>query len=299
MEDNGHVTAFCGINIDYDRRTGSLRMHQRPYLEKFLAELKIDEKDYRVKVPIDRTLPEVSDFDHDIQPLYRRIVGKVTWAANHTRPDLSFAAGVLQRHLHAPSQIHLDTALRLLRYIASTLNFELHYMPTEGDSIEGFSDANWASDVHVKRRSTSGFAIYINNCLVSWKTSVQKCVALSAVEAEMVAASDATRDLLFFHQLTRELGLPTCPLLKTDSLGCVQVARDPAHHWKLKHIDTRYHFLRHAVQSNNLDVTHVRTEDNCADLFTKPLGKVVFHRHRSALGLRSPPHQTVAGEGDC
>ncbi|CAO1615652.1 unnamed protein product [Parajaminaea phylloscopi] len=301
MEDNGPVTMFCGINVAYDREQGVLRMHQRAYLESLLSEFGIDTNKtaHRVKIPIDRTLPEVSDYDQSIQPTYRRIVGKITWAANHTRPDLSFAAGVLQRHLHAPSQVHLDAALKLLRYIAATVDYELYYAPSQDSYvIEGFSDANWASDIHVKRRSTSGFAIYVYGCLVSWKTSVQKCVALSAVEAEMVAASDATRDVLFFHQLLRELGILTTPRLNTDSLGCVQVAHDPAHHWKLKHIDTRYHFLRHHVQSGDLHVAHIRTEHNCADLFTKPLGKNVFHRHRLQLQLK-PPAFDAGGEEGC
>lgn len=100
-----------------------------------------------------------------------------------------------------------------------------------------YTDANWASERATERRSTSGSLTFIYGSLVSWKLHVQKCVSLLAVEAEFVAASEATRESLFFKYLLREMGITeTKPLLLTDSPGSTQVSKDPAKHWKLQNI---------------------------------------------------------------
>ena len=109
-------------------------------------------------------------------------------------------------------------------------------------------------------------------CPVSWRSHVQKCMALSAVKAEFVAALEATREALFFSYLLRDLGVEAHPLtLQTDSQGCIQVSKDPAKHWKLKHINTRYHFVRDHVQEGEVKIDFIRTTDNVADILTKLL----------------------------
>ncbi|KAJ1603456.1 hypothetical protein NDA14_006808 [Ustilago hordei] len=58
--------------------------------------------------------------------------------------------------------------------------------------------------------------------------------------------------------------------------GTIQVSKDPAQHWKLKHINTKYHFIRDNVQDGNVKIKYIGTEDNLADIFTKPVGKEVL-----------------------
>ena len=126
-------------------------------------------------------------------------------------------------------------------------------------------------------------------CPVSWRSHVQKCVALSAVEAEFVAASEAMREALFFSYLLRDLGIEAHPpILWTDSQGCIQVSKDPAKHWKLKHIDTRYHFIRDHVQEGEVKIDFVGTADNVADIFTKPLKGLAMSRITRLIGLMVP-----------
>ncbi|SNX84045.1 uncharacterized protein MEPE_02753 [Melanopsichium pennsylvanicum] len=131
--------------------------------------------------------------------------------------------------------------------------------------------------------------MFIFGNLVSWKSQVQKCVSLSAVEAEFVAASDAAREALFFKYLLRDLGVSEeKPLMLTDSMGCVQVSKDAAKHWKLKHIDTRYHFIRDNVQSGSLEIKHIRTEENLADMLTKPVPKAIIMRTCNGINMVRP-----------
>ena len=142
----------------------------------------------------------------------------------------------------------------------------------------------------------SGAITYVYGCPVSWKSHVQKCVALSAVEAELVAASEAVREALFFSYLLRVLGIAGVkPVMYTDSQGCIWVSKDPAKHWKLKHINTRYYFVRVHVQDGNILIEFIGTANNMADILTKPLKGLNMTRVSRMMGLNMPWRGGVEG----
>ena len=109
------------------------------------------------------------------------------------------------------------------------------------------------------------------------------------MEAELVTASEAVREALFFSYLLRDLGIMEVrPVLYTDSQGCIQVSKDPAKHWKLKHIDTRYYFIRDHVQDGDILIEFVGTVNNVADILTKPLKGLNTTRISKMMGLDMP-----------
>ncbi|SPC62237.1 uncharacterized protein UHOD_12379 [Ustilago sp. UG-2017b] len=118
-------------------------------------------------------------------------------------------------------------AIHVVKYLNQTNEYQLHLggeTKEHSDTpVTTYTDANWASDPTNGRRSTSGSITYVYGCPVSWKSHVQKCVALSAVEAEFVAASEVVRETLFFSYLLRDLEITDVrPVLYTDSQGCIQ-----------------------------------------------------------------------------
>jgi hypothetical protein len=70
-----------------------------------------------------------------------------------------------------------------------------------------------------------------------------------------------------------------------DSTSAISVAKNPMLHSRTKHIELRYHFLRDNVEKGNIDLIHVPTEKQLADILTKPLDKVTFARLRGELGV--------------
>lgn len=272
LEDKGPVDSFCGIKIDYNRDTGRLAMSQRSFTTSLVEEFANEAKP--AKTPMD-VIPKHGEPIFEIKHDYQRLVGKLLWLSNHTRPDITFPTGVLARHMSAPSREAMDAAIRVVRYLKYSNRHELVYDANARDSsspLLAYSDANWASDKNTDMKSTSGSAIYLYGGLVAWKTQLQKSVALSAVESELIAGSEAARELLFVKTLLEELGIELYPVMLTDSQGCIQVSKDPVQHWKLKHVATRYHFLRDNVQSKAFEIKYVPTTQNPADTFTKPLG---------------------------
>ncbi|KAJ1575762.1 hypothetical protein NDA12_004937 [Ustilago hordei] len=265
------------------------KMEDSGYIDQVLAK-HLDKRTKPTMVPM-QSIPEGTLVASAAQQKeYPVIVGKLLWVANSTRPDLSLTMGVLARHMREPSQEHYQAAQRVLRYLESTRQVGLVYRASESqEPLVAHSDANWASDATIQRRSTSGSVALVYRNPVAWKSATQKCVSLSAVEAEFIAATEATHEVLFLKQLLRSIGIATgTPTVYSDNTGCIQVSKDPAQHWKLKHIDTKYHFVCNNVQEGRVQIKYVDTTRNLADVLTKPIGRQAMQQARSGLHLQIP-----------
>ena len=289
MEDSGEVSHFLGIKISWDRKQRTMHLGQASYVDQVLAK-HLDKCTRPAAIPMQEIPDGTLVASKAQQKEYPVIVGKLLWLANCTRPDLSLAVSVLARHMREPSQEHYAAAQRVLQYLEGTRNVGLNYRSNaQSEPIVAHSDANWSSDVTVQRKSTSGSVAFVHGNPVAWKSATQKCVSLSAVEAEFIAATEATREVLFLKQLLRSIGVATSvPTIYSDNTGCIQVSKDPVQHWKLKHIDTKYHFIRDNVQEGNVQVKYIDTKRNLADMLTKPVGKQVIQQARMGLHLQQP-----------
>ncbi|SOV05223.1 uncharacterized protein UDID_17870 [Ustilago sp. UG-2017a] len=289
MEDSGEVSHFLGIKISRNRVMRTMTIGQSGYIDQVLAK-HLDKRTKPTMVPMQSILEGTLVASAAQQKEYPVIVGKLLWVANSTRPDLSLTVGVLARHMREPSQEHYQAAQQVLRYLESTKEVGLVYRANESqEPLVAHSDANWASDATIQRRSTSGSVVLVYGNPVAWKSATQKCVSLSAVEAEFIAATEATREVLFLKQLLCSIGIATgTPTVYSDNTGCIQVSKDPAQHWKLKHIDTKYHFIRNNVQEGRVQIKYVDTTRNLADILTKPIGRQAMQQARSGLHLQIP-----------
>ncbi|SOV02937.1 uncharacterized protein UDID_18084 [Ustilago sp. UG-2017a] len=274
-EDNGPVREFLGIKITRERRQGRITLDLTAYIKGMVSKW-LERSSKRTWVPM-QSVAGIAGGDKcnpDQAKRYQELVGQLLWVSNTVRPDIS-------------------AVIHLLKYLNQTSDYRLNlggaHRSHADQPVVTYTDANWASDPTNGRRSTSGAITYVYGCPVSWKSHVQKCVALSAVEAELVAASEAAREALFFSYLLRDLGVfGVKPTLCTDSQGCIQVSKDPAKHWKLKHIDTRYYFVRDHVQDGDISIEFVGTANNVADILTKPLKGLNTTRISRMIGLDMP-----------
>ena len=115
----------------------------------------------------------------------------------------------------------------------------------------------------------------------------QKSVALSTAEAEYIAANMACFDSVWLRKLFSELFghvLDTTVILCDNQSG-IRLSENPVFHDRSKHIDIRYHFIREMVQRGVVRLDHIGTNEQVADILTKPLGKVKFLTFRENLGI--------------
>ena len=226
---------------------------------------------------------------------YMSLVGSLLWVSTRSRPDVSFIVGVLCRAMTKPTMAHWNSAIRVVRYLKGTRDLSLVFSKeinvcSRGSSIlslAGFTDSDYAGDLST-RKSTSAYA-FLRYGLISWGSRLQELITLSSMEAELVAACNATKHGSFLKQMIQELGLEKDdPLpLFGDNQACLSwVNTDDMVSRRTKHIDVRYHYIREAIQSGLISFSYVNTHDNLADLMTKPLPFATLVKFREALGLR-------------
>ena len=149
-----------------------------------------------------------------------------------------------------------------------------------------FSDSDWACDKD-DRKSVAGYAVYIGSNLVSWCSKKQPVVSRSSTEAEYRALAQATSEAVWIQALLDELKikLAAAPIMWCDNQGAIALAYNPVYHAKTKHVELDIHFIREKVAAKKIVVQFVRSEDQTADILTKPLTFDQFHYLRSKLNV--------------
>jgi len=109
--------------------------------------------------------------------------------------------------------------------------------------------------------------------LVSWKSKKQDVVARSSAEAEYRAMALATCELIWLKQLLQELKFCATSQaeLICDNQAALYIASNPVFHERTKHIEIDCHFIREKILSGCIFTSHVKSNDQFADILTKSL----------------------------
>eukprot|EP00253_Pinus_taeda_P006983 PITA_06983 len=121
-----------------------------------------------------------------------------------------------------------------------------------------------------KRRSTTGYVFTLAGGAISWMSKLQETIALSTTEAEYIAALDASKEAIWLKGLLDEIGkMQEKVNVLCDSQSGIHLSTNPAYYSRTKHIDVRYHFLRHVIDGGKVALQKVHMRENCVDIFTK------------------------------
>jgi uncharacterized protein YbaR (Trm112 family) len=199
-------------------------------------------------------------------------------------------------HMHDPREPHLAALKRILRYVRGTLHMGLLVCPSTALDLVVYSDADWAGCPDT-RKSTSGYAVFLSDNLVSWSLKRQNTVSRSSAEAEYRAVANAIAEASWFRQLLSELHSPLCKttLVYCDNISAIYMSSNPIQHQHTKHVEINLHFVRERVALGDVRVLHVPTTFQFADIFTKGLPSSVFTEFRSSLNIRSTDDLTAGG----
>jgi hypothetical protein len=153
------------------------------------------------------------------------------------------------------------------------------------NGLEGFSDADWASQDH--RHSISGYGLLINGGAISWSSNKQPIIALLSTEAEYIAIMHVLKELIWTRlslaEIARPLKAPT--VIYCDNQSAIDLTKTLQFHARTKHISIRYHFIREHIHNNSIIIPYCNTNEMAADIFTKPLPKPKIERFAAMLGL--------------
>ncbi|KAJ0536056.1 putative RNA-directed DNA polymerase [Helianthus annuus] len=217
---------------------------------------------------------------------FRSLVGGLLYLT-HIRPELAFAVGFITRYVQTPASQHYGAARRILRYIAATIDFGLWYEKGVDVKLEGYADSDWARS-SADRRSISAYVFSVGSSVVAWSSKKQSVVALSSTEAEYISGNGAACQAIWMKQLLNELGYkqeqPT--EIYCDNVSAIFLSKNAAMHSRSKHIDIKFHYIKSLVDINQVVLRSCHTQEQIADLLTKPLGPEQFCYLREALGVR-------------
>lgn len=187
-----------------------------------------------------------------------------------TRPDLSYAVSAVSRYMANPGKEHWKAVQWILRYLRGTTDVCLQFGRTR-DGVIGYVDSDFAGDLD-KRRSFTGYIFTIGGCAISWKATLQTIVALSTIEAEYMAITEACKEAIWlqglFSELSKDLQIS---ILFCDSQSAIFLTKDQIFHERTKHIDIRYHFVRDIIARGDIVVSKISTHNNPADMMMKSL----------------------------
>jgi hypothetical protein len=284
--DLGSPRKIVGIEITQTPNTISIA--QKQYILSILQSEGMQDVN-PVSTPLDpgvKLEPNPEGTNGDRSNSFAILIGKLQYLATATRPDIAFAVNRLAAYTANPSLTHYTAAKRILRYLKGTINLGLTYRDTPDSNIfYGYSDAAYANADDLK--STSGYVFLAGEAAITWGSRKQTTIALSSTEAEYIALSESSREIMWLRHLYGELGYvqksPT--LLLGDNDGSIAMARNPQFHKRSKHVDIRWHWVRDLVQDGLVNIQDCRDPEQTADILTKALQRLKHTKHVMGLGL--------------
>ena len=273
---------FIGIMIHLSENKIELSME--PYCKKLLSEMGME-----------NCTPRGTNFSHDIDTtspllsqensrIYRSGVGGIGWLVNTLRPDLALPFSRLGSHLANPTESAAQVLKHCLRYIQGTKHYRISMqLDQEANAYDFYVDSDHGGNTEpdAKRKSQTGYLSTINGAPNKWKSQLQSITATSSAEAEIYAASKATQDFMHLSYITSELGITDFPSpfrLKIDNSAAIIFMEDSSRVSRLKHIDLRQNWVKQMRDYDVVQPIKVGTDDNLADLMTKPLSGVKLRK---------------------
>ncbi|KAK2993953.1 hypothetical protein RJ640_000551 [Escallonia rubra] len=238
MTDIGEMSYFLGVEVK--QMEDVIFMSQRKYAEQILSRFRMNDCN-PVTIPAETGVElRVDSNRKSVNPtLYKSMVGSLRYLT-FTRPDITYAVGLVSRYMERTKQDHFNAVKRILRYVKGTVDHGLFYTYFQNSRLVGYSDSNYGKDLD-DQKSTSGYAFHIGSAIFSWSSKKQQIVAFSTCEAEYIAAAACTCQAIWLKNILRELYLieegPTT--IYVDNKSAIALAKNPVSDSRSKHIGTR------------------------------------------------------------
>jgi histone deacetylase 1/2 len=297
MTDMGPLHHFLGVSVQ--RRGDRLFLSQRQYVLDILERAGMSNCKPS-STPVDTHSKLSFDGVSVVDPSHYRSLARALQYLTFTRPDIAYAVQQICLYMHDPREPHLSALKRVLRYLQGTLDLGLHLHRTSPADLTVYTDADWAGCPDT-RKSTSGYAVFLGDNLISWSSKRQPTVSRSSAEAEYRAVANGVAEASWLRQLLQEL---CCPLRRAtvvycDNISAVYLSTNSVLHQRTKHVEIDLHFVRERVALGEVRVLHVPTSSQYADIFTKGLPTSVFTEFRSSLNVRGAPSSDCGGVLEC
>lgn len=190
--------------------------------------------------------------------------------------------------MSTPKVQHFNAATHLIKYLKGSPGQGIFFSSSSSIHLKGFCDSDWAKCPN-SRRSITGFCVFLGNSLVSWKSKKQSIISRSSADAEYRVMAVATSELIWLKQLLKDFNVDHVDsvLLFCDNDAAIQIATNPTFQERTKHIEVGCHFVRDKVVDQTIKWMSIRSSDQLADMFTKPLPATKLIPFMFKMGLKN------------
>ncbi|GBN11147.1 Retrovirus-related Pol polyprotein from transposon TNT 1-94 [Araneus ventricosus] len=287
LKNLGEVNYYLGINIERTKE-GNFALNQKNKIEEIVEKFNLKEAK-PTNIPMDPNY--LKQGEDDLLPnntQYIKAVGALLYIATVSRPDIAVAVNILSRRNEKPRERDWNAVKRIIRYLKTTAELKLIINMDKEPILTAFCDADWANDKS-DRKSTSGSVFKLGNCTIQWMSKRQNCVALSSTEAEYVSAANTAQVVIWLINLTKDLDLPqSLPVtIYEDNQSCIKLSQSDKYHSRTKHIDVKFHHIRHLRETGIIELEYCQSKEMTADILKKPLPRPAFEHHRTNLQLKT------------
>jgi hypothetical protein len=303
VTDEGEIGDYLGVKVT--RTTaGTIELRQPHLIQQILDEVGMLPQS-KTK---DKAAPSSTILRRDLDGTpfrekwdYRRIIGKLNFLEKSTRPEIAYAVHQCARFANNPRESHANAVKYLCRYLLGTKEKGIILHPDLSKSFEVHVDCdfagNWVKEDAMNDPSTAksrtGYVISYAGRPITWASKLQTEVVLSTTESEYVGLSESLRIAIVMMNLLKEMkehgvDLPSttpvvyCKLFE-DNAGAIHIAKAPKMRPRTRHINQKYHHFREWVKSGLISILPIDTEEQPADLLTKPLDVTSFVKHRKTI----------------
>ena len=234
-------------------------------------------------------------------PSQRSVIGKLHYLVAGSRSEIAYAVHQCARFSHEPKMEHAKAVKWIGRYLKGTKDEGTILKPDPTKSLEVYVDAdfagNWDPEYAHKDRSTArsrhGFYILYGGIPIAWKSSLQQEIALSSTESEVTGLSYALREAIPVMNILEEMkhrninvnnGRPKvhCKVFE-DNSGALEIARFHKFRPRTKHLNNKLWHFRTYVDRKLISIHPIRSEEQLADILTKPLNEDKFKYQRKRI----------------
>lgn len=304
MKDLGEPKNFLGMTIHRDRNERSIVLHQAAYTERVLERFNMHESKPQSTPMVTRQVDhrnkklkshsENSEKPNEVKRVpFREAIGSLMYLASATRPDIAYAVNYLARNQIDPTEDDWVEVKRVFRYLRGTTDLGIKFL-SNSENLEALSDVSFRDCEDSK--STGGYVIKLFGDVITWRSHKQSTVTTSTCQAEYLAMSDACQELISLDKSIRYIiGRTFYPItlwcdnksardctekdgshkLKTFDLSVEEIKNELAYREKngnrksmaITHGD----FVKQCVEEKKIRVCWISTDENLADIMTKPL----------------------------
>nr|GEX81702.1 ribonuclease H-like domain-containing protein [Tanacetum cinerariifolium] len=217
----------------------------------FVVESQVNKPSYIPMQPNISLSTEPTDDDPLLDNVtdYQKLIGKLIYLTT-TRPDIAYTVSCLSQFMHNPLKSHLKTALKVIMYIKGYPGKGVNVIKTSThvNVLKAYTNIDWARCTNT-RRSVTGYCVFINISLVSWKNKKQNTISKYSIKAECRALDSVTSVVVWVSKILKDLDCSNLLLVKVfcDNSSAIKSVVNFVFHERTKHLENDLHYVREKI----------------------------------------------------